>query len=103
MINTMKMPLVMGILMGAMILMMLHGFLGGETSVLNWGTLAFLGAHVLVALVVFAIVTFGLTRFPKIAEFATKLHRPSRRHVAIMLSSAGVTAFFIHLLVHGGL
>lgn len=102
MTHNLKMPLLMGVLMGAMMLMMLHGFLTGETSIFSWATLAFIGAHILVALIALAVVTFGLTRFPKINRFISKLHRPSAKHAIVMLCSAGCTALVVHI-VHGGL
>ena len=103
MINTVKTPLLMGSAMGVMMLMPLHGVLTGETSVLSWSAFAFIAAHVAVALAVFAIFALGLTRFPKVASLASRLHRPSLKHISVMLCSAGATALLIHLFLHGGL
>ena len=91
------MPVGMGIMMGAMALMLLHTVLtgdGGASGVL------FVLAHVMVFGLAALGVTFGLhRRWPILARVLA--HRPSRRHVGLMLIVALATAGTIHL-VHGG-
>ncbi|MCR9156766.1 MAG: hypothetical protein NXH80_05945 [Rhodobacteraceae bacterium] len=91
------MPVGMGIMMGAMALMMLHGFLtgdGGASGVL------FVLAHIAVVGLAAMGAAFGLhRRWPVLARILA--HRPSRRHLGLMLVVAFATASIIHLL-HGG-
>ncbi|WP_293443472.1 hypothetical protein [Planktotalea sp.] len=98
MIHNLKMQLLMGTFMGAMMLMMLHGFLTGEANAFSWATAVFVGAHIVVVLLAVSVVSFGLTRFAWIKKITDRLHRPSTKHVLVMLLSAGFTALFIHLL-----
>ena len=91
----------MGIVMGAMVLMMAHGAFSGQSSLTGMAALAFFGAHVALTGVAVVATAFGLTRFPRFAKFASKLHKPNLRHVLAMLASAIVTAAIIHL-IHGG-
>lgn len=91
------MPIAMGAMMGLMILWMMHGQMTGQGAPVAWG---FVLAHVAVIAVVLGGVAMGLhRRFPRLAGVLR--HRPSGRHVALMLGSAVATAFVIHLL-HGG-
>ncbi|SHG86288.1 hypothetical protein [Marivita hallyeonensis] len=92
------MPAGMGVIMGAMMLWMLHGFLTGDGSAA--GAVAFVLAHVAVVSAALAAVAFGLhRRWPALARILA--HRPSRRHVGVMFGMAVATAVLIHL-VHGG-
>ncbi|WP_439122345.1 hypothetical protein [Marivita sp.] len=89
-------PVGMGIMMGAMALMMIHGVLtgnGGASGVL------FVLAHVAVIGLAAVGVAFGLhRRWPVLARVLA--HRPTLRHVGLMLAVALATAGIIHL-VHG--
>ena len=90
------MPIGMGIIMGMMALIMLHGIFtgdGGASGVL------FVLAHILVIGLAALAVVFGVyRRWPMLARIL--VHRPSWRHVGLMLAAACVTAGMIHL-VHG--
>ena len=105
MIHSLKMPLIMGSLMGIMMLFMLHGMTTGERSTTGSAALVFIGAHLIGAHLAvvgftFAIAVFGLSRYPRLAKIATKIHRPSRAHVTTMLGAALMTAFILHVF-HG--
>lgn len=100
MIRLHKMPLIMGAAMGGMMVMMLHSVVTGQSSVTLSAALLFIGAHVLVGVVALAIAVFGITRFPRLAQIASRWHRPSPRHVLIMLASASLTVLLVHLM-HG--
>ena len=91
------MPVLMGTMMGAMGLAMLHGQLTGTGS--NAG-LTFVLAHVAVIGAGAGLAFFGLhRRFPALTRVMS--HRPSARHISIMLAAALLTAALIHL-THGG-
>lgn len=100
MIHSLKMPLIMRSLMGIMMLFMLHGVMMGERSTTGSAALVFIGAHLAVVGFTLAIAVFGLSRYPRLAKIATKIHRPSREHVTTMLGAALMTAFILHVF-HG--
>ena len=90
------MPIGMGTMMGAMALMMLHGILTGDGGVSG---VLFVLAHVAVIILAALAVALGLhRRWPVLARILA--HRPSLRHVGLMLAVALATAGIIHL-VHG--
>ncbi|OSQ51493.1 hypothetical protein MGEO_08535 [Marivita geojedonensis] len=86
----------MGLMMGAMMLWMLHGWLIGEGPA---NVVLFVLGHVAVVAAVALLVALGLhRRFPVLERLAR--HRPSFSHVVIMLGSAALFALVVHL-VHG--
>jgi hypothetical protein len=90
------MPIGMGIMMGAMVLMMLHGVLTGDGGASG---LLFVLAHVAVIGLAAVGVAFGLhRRWPVLAHVLR--HRPSWRHIWLMSGVAVFTAVVIHL-THG--
>lgn len=96
-------PVVMGGVMGLMMMWMLHGALTGD-GVLGDGALAlFILAHLAVAGVLIGAGVFAARLSPRMRGWQARLHRPSVRHVAVMLGSAVTTAGIVHLTVHGGL
>lgn len=90
------MPIGMGFVMGAMALMIVHGILtgdGGASGVL------FVLAHAAVIALAALGVGLGLhRRWPVLARILA--HRPTLRHVGLMLVIALATAGIIHL-IHG--
>ena len=91
------MPVGMGALMGLVMLWMLHGMLTGQGHA---GGALFVLAHVAVLLVL--ALAFVVARRGQSAWAQGMLkHRPSLRHVALMMGSALTTAGVIHL-IHGG-
>ena len=96
-------PVVMGCGMGLMMLWMAHGALAGDGG---WGAgalLVFVVAHVAVAAILVAGAVFAARLSPGMRNRLTRLHRPSRRHLVVMLGSAAGSAALAHLIVHGGL
>lgn len=94
------MALTMGALMGLMMLWMLHGAVTGETQRSLAGAAVFVGAHVLVLAVLLALPAFAARRAPWLHARLSRLHRPSLRHVSLMLGAAGTSALIVHL-IHG--
>lgn len=95
-------PAIMGAAMGAMMLWMLHGLLTGS-GVTGLALIVFVGAHFAVALILIGAAVFTARLSPRTKAMIDKLHRPTLRHVGIMLTAALITATAIHLTIHGGL
>ena len=95
-------PMIMGALMGVMMLWMLHGALMGD-GVRGWALIAFVAAHVVLAAVVIAAGLFAARLSPRARMLIDRLHRPSLRHVGVMLLAAAASAGVIHLILHGGI
>ncbi len=90
-------PVLMGAMMGTMGIMILHAELTGTGSGIGVG---FVLAHVAVAgLIVLATLTGLKSRLPVLQKIAA--HRPTLRHIAIMVAVGIATALSIHL-IHGG-
>ncbi len=96
------MPIAMGLVMGPMMLWMLHGMLTGDGPA-GLALLAFVGAHIVVASVVLITGLFAASLSPSLRARLDRLHRPSLRHVGLMLGAALTMALIVHLVVHGGL
>ncbi|MCI5112256.1 MAG: hypothetical protein MRY75_17050 [Marivita sp.] len=89
-------PAFMGLMMGAMMLWMLHGWLIGEGPA---NMVLFVLGHVAVVAAIALIAALGLhRRFPGLTRLTQ--HRPSLSHIVIMLGSAALFALVVHL-VHG--
>ena len=86
----------MGMMMGAMMLWMLHGWLTGEGPA---NIVLFVAGHAAVIAAIGLIAAFGLHRRFPVLERLTR-HRPSLSHVVIMAGSAALFALAVHL-VHG--
>ncbi|MEL6958904.1 MAG: hypothetical protein AAGL89_08150 [Pseudomonadota bacterium] len=99
----MKMPLLMGSVMGLMMLWMLHGVLTGQSEVSGPAALVFIGAHVVAVAVLILGGVFATRLSPGLQARLKRMHRPSLRHVSVMLASAAVSAALAHLVIHGGL
>jgi hypothetical protein len=95
------MPIIMGALMGLMMMWMLHGALTGDAGVTGWALIAFLGAHLAIALIIGAAVVFAARFSPRSHAWINRLHRPSLHHVGAMLGSAIFVAGALHLGFHG--
>ena len=63
----------------------------------------FVGAHVVLAVVLIVASLLAARLSPALKERLARLHRPSLRHVAVMLLGAMVSAGLVHLIIHGGL
>ena len=96
------MPVLMGAGMGLMMLWMLHGVLVDGNWVSGWALAVFIGAHVVVAALALATALFAARLSPGMRARLARLHRPSWRHVGVMLASAAATAGLVHL-IHGGI
>lgn len=96
-------PAIMGAAMGAMMVWMLHGALTGDGAMGAGALIAFIAAHVVIAGILGLAVWAGTRLSPRVRAVLDRLHRPSLRHVGVMLGSAAICAGSIHVLVHGGL
>jgi hypothetical protein len=63
--------------------------------------IAFVGAHVVLAAVAVGVVWAGTRLSPRLHRLAARLHRPTLRHVGLMLASAVGVAGLIHFGFHG--
>ena len=96
-------PVFMGSAMCLMMLGMVHHQL---TSVDAIGFIAlgvFVGVHVLAALLALALPVWAATRSPAVHRFLKRIHRPNLHHVGLMMIGAVLTAFSVHMWIHGGL
>jgi len=96
----MKKPVIMGAVMAPMMMWMLHGALTGS-GMSAAALVAFVGAHVALALVAVALVLVGSRMSPRLHGMLSRLHRPSAKHFGAMLASAAVVAVAIHFGIHG--
>ena len=96
-------PVFMGSAMCLMMLGMVHRQL---TSVDAVGFIAlgvFVGVHVLAVLLALALPVWAATRSPTVYRFLKRIHRPNLHHVGFMMIGAVLTAFSVHMWIHGGL
>lgn len=96
------MPLAMGLAMGPLMLMMLHGMATGEGGRSGLALAVFAGAHVAVVAVVLVLGLFAARLSPGLRARLTRMHRPGGRAAALMLAGAAASALAVHLL-HGGM
>ena len=94
------MPIAMGGLMGPMMLWMLHGMLTGDGPS-GVALVIFVGVHVLVVAVLLAAAVFAARLSPGLRARLGRLHRPSPRHIGLMLGSATLAALIVHFGIHG--
>jgi hypothetical protein len=97
------MPLTMGFGMGLMMLWMVHRQLTSADALGLSALATFIGAHVLVALVVLALPVWVATRIPRLHALLSRVHIPNLKHIVLMLAGAVSAALFTHLWLHGGL
>lgn len=99
-LKTWSLPLGMGVMMGAMGLWMLHQAQTGTSMI---GGVAFVLAHVavLAAVAIAALLVRRGLGGQTAQTIARVRHRPSVAHLAVMLTTALITALLIHL-IHGG-
>lgn len=97
----MKKPIVMGAVMGAMMMWMLHGLLMGETAMGAVAVMVFVGSHVLLVALALGAALFASRMSPRTRAWIDRLHRPSLHHVAVMLGSAAILAGLVHVSAHG--
>ncbi|AKS45106.1 hypothetical protein SAMN05444287_0194 [Octadecabacter temperatus] len=96
-------PIVMGGLMGLMMMWMLHSALTGDGTLGAGALIAFVAAHVVFAAVVIGGALFAARLSPRARQFMDRLHRPSLRHIGVMMAAALSVAGLVHLVVHGGI
>ena len=70
------MPIIMGALMGLMMMWMLHGAMTGDAGITGWALIAFLGAHLAIALIIAVAVVFAARFSPRSHAWINRLHRP---------------------------
>lgn len=93
----------MGSAMCLMLLAIVHRQL---TSVDAVGFIAlgvFVGVHLLAALLALALPVWAATPSPAVHRFLKRTHRPNLHHVGLMMIGAVLTAFSVHMWIHGGL
>ena len=100
--NHMK-PIVMGGLMGLMMMWMLHGALTGDGALGAGALIAFVAAHVVLVAIAIGVAVFAARLSPRAKARIDRLHRPSLRHVTVMLAAALIVSGVVHLVVHGGI
>ncbi|MCF2869659.1 hypothetical protein L0664_01150 [Octadecabacter sp. G9-8] len=93
-------PVIMGGLMGLMMMWMLHGAVTGDGMAAG-ALIAFVGAHLALVVIAGAVIWAGTRFSPRVVRVLSRLHRPSRSHVMVMLASAIVVAGVVHLSAHG--
>ncbi len=98
-----KKPIIMGGLMGLMMMWMLHSALTGEGTIGTGALIAFVVAHVVVAAIAIGMAVFATRLSPRIKARFEHLHRPSLRHVGVMLAAALIVSGIVHLAVHKGI
>lgn len=94
-------PFMMGILMGPMVLWMAHGAMTSNNGLSGSALAAFIGAHVLIGLVIIGGGVFAARLSPQARDLIDRLHRPSIKHVMWMLVGAAAAATAVHLSLHG--
>ena len=94
-------PLAMGALMGLMMLWMLHGQLTGDSSLSGTALAAFVGVHAALAAALIAGALFATRLSPRAQTWLDRLHRPSLRHLRLMLMGATLSAGAVHIWIHG--
>ncbi|MBU2991851.1 hypothetical protein Q4555_14195 [Octadecabacter sp. 1_MG-2023] len=97
------MPAVMGGLMGLMMMWMLHGALTGEGTVGRGALIAFVAAHIILVAAIVSAAVFAARLSPRAHAWIERLHRPSLRHIGMMLAGAIAVAGSVHLIAHGGI
>jgi hypothetical protein len=93
----------MGFGMGLMMLWMVHLQLTSADAIGLTALTTFIGAHVLVALVVLALPVLIATRIPRLHRILARVHRPNLSHLTLMLAGAVSATLFTHLWIHGGM
>lgn len=96
-------PVAMGAVMAPMMLWMLHGQMTTGGGLFDWAVIGFVGAHVGLVLAVIFGAVFAARLSPRAKAVIDRLHRPSLRHIGLMLIGMAVAAGLTHLAVHGGL
>ena len=98
--KTRGMPFFMGAAMGLMMLWMLHGQLTGDSAQSGVALTVFVGAHVLAAGAVIAGGVYAARLSPALRRRLARLHRPSWRHLLLMLAGAAMSAGAAHIWIH---
>ena len=96
-------PLMAGLLVGTLMVWMVHqSHLTGSRIGLA-SVVVFVAAHVGLAVVAVLTVFFAARLSTRWRARLDRLHRPSLRHIALMVLGMGGGAVVIHLFNHGGL
>lgn len=91
-------PTVLGTLMGALMLWMLHRQVLVDGAPDIAALAMFIAAHVLVLAVLLLLPVIAT---PRLRAWAARLHRPTPRHVGLMLLGAVIGAAVFHVSAHG--
>ena len=93
----------MGSAMCLMLLAIVHRQLTSVDAVDFIALGVFVGVYVLAALLVLILPVWAATRSPAVHRFLKRTHRPNLHHVGLMMIGAVLTAFSVHMWIHGGL
>ena len=96
-------PVFMGSAMCLMMLGMVHRQLTSVDAVGFFALGFFVGVHMLAALLALVLPVLAATRSPAVHRFLKRIHRPNLHHVGLMMIGAVLTAFSVHMWIHGGL
>ena len=96
-------PVFMGSAMCLMMLGMVHRQLTSVDAVGFISLGFFVGVHVLAALLALALPVWAATRSPAVHRFLKRIDRPNLHHLGLMMIGAVLTAFSVHMWIHGGL
>lgn len=94
-------PFSTGLLMGLMMLWVLHRQLTAGSDVTAVAAIAFIGAHVVFALVLIGGGLLATRLSPRASAWIGRLHRPSARHMIWMLGGAILAISLTHVTAHG--
>jgi len=95
-------PLIIGAAMGLMMLWMVHmQITNGDAGSLGV-LIAFVGAHVAVLALVLVVPLLAARRLVWVRHLTDRVHRPSLRHVALMLGGATMATGTAHIVLHSG-
>jgi hypothetical protein len=94
-------PYLMGAVMGAAMLGMVHMALTGQSDLGLWAATAFVLAHVAVVAGIVAVPLVAARFVPRLARWLAKVHRPSWAHLRQMLAGASLSVITAHVALHG--
>ena len=96
-------PVVLGGLMGAMMIWMVHGQMTGTSALAGWALGAFIGVHVVLIAAAIGAGLFAACLSPNLRVRLSRLHRPSVHHIALMLVGMVGSVAVVHVYMHGGI
>mmetsp|Transcript_18462 Transcript_18462/g.30107 ORF Transcript_18462/g.30107 Transcript_18462/m.30107 type:complete len:99 (+) Transcript_18462:12345-12641(+) len=96
------MPLAMGAVMGLMMLWMVHMQITGDGARSRGALLVFVGTHMVLIAALVILPLIASRRLGWVRRVTDRLHRPSLRHIALMLTGAALATAITHVAIHGG-